>query len=218
MEKIVLQAQVREVTGKQVKRHREEGLVPAVLYGHKVAPKNLWVPFLDFSRVYNQAGENTILELQVGKEKSVNVLIHDIQTDPLSGNFSHADFFQVRMDEEIEASIPLEFEGEAPAVKEQGGVLVKSLDEVEVKCLPAHLPHSIVVDISTLKTFDDRISVGDLKIPAKVEVLGDPETVVALVTPPRSEEELAELDTKVEVDVTKVEGVVKETPATEEKK
>lgn len=218
MEKLVLQAQLRTETGKQVQKKRKEGLVPAVVYGNKIDPRMLWISALEFSRLYTNAGENTIIELLVDGGKAVNVLIHDTQVDPISGRFSHADLFQVRMDEEIEASIPLEFVGESEAVKAMGGMLLKNIDEVEVKCLPAHLPHSIIVDISLLKTFDDHIKVGDLKVPAKVEVLSELDTIVASVEAPRTEAELAALDEKVDADVTKVEGVVKEAPAAAEKK
>jgi large subunit ribosomal protein L25 len=217
MEKLVLRADSRQETGKKVKLRRKEGLVPGVVYGHKVEPKSVWVSSLDFSRTYKQAGQNTILELSVDGGKGVNALIHDIQLDPLSGGFSHVDFFQVRMDEEIEASIPLEFVGESAAVKALGGVLLKNMDEVEVSCLPADLPHAITVDVSALETFDDHVKVGDLKVSSKVKVLGDAETIVASVMQPRTEAELASLDEKVEADVTKVEGVVKENGAEEKK-
>lgn len=213
MSKIVLKAEVRDVIGKKVKARRAEGLFPAVVYGHKIDARNLWISLLDFTKIYREAGESTIIELQVDGEKSVNVLVHDIQLDPLSGRFIHADLFQVRMDEEIEAHIPLEFVGEAPAVKALGGMLLKSVDEIPVSCLPADLPHSITVDISVLATFDDHIKVGDLKVSSKVKVMIDEETVIAGVTPPRTEAEMADLEAKVEADVSKVEGVVKETPA-----
>ncbi len=114
------------------------------------------------------------------------------------------------MDEEIEATVEIEFTGESPAVKELGGVLVKNIDEVDVKCLPGDLPPKIIVDVGKLKTFDDYIYVKGLKVSDKIELLVDPETVVAMVAPPRSEEELADLDTEVKADVTQVEGVVKE--------
>lgn len=218
MEKLVLQAKLRDVVGKQVKRFRKEGMVPVVMYGHKIEPKNLWVQALEFGKIYAAAGENTILEVMVDGGKGVNVLIQDTQVDPLSGRVAHADFFQVRMDEEIEAGIPLEFVGESPAVKELGGMLVKSLDEVEVSCLPADLPQTIQVDISVIKTFDDHIKVRDLKVSSKVKIVSESDTTVALVLPPRTEAELAALNEKVDADVTKVEGVVKETPATNDKK
>lgn len=207
-----LKAQAREITGKKVKQLRQEELIPAVLYGHKIKPQNLSVKYLDFKRVYEKAGESSLVELETG-DKKVNVLVHDTQTDPMSGKFSHIDFFQVNMKEEVETEIPLEFVGESPAVKELGGILVKSLDSIEVKCLPADLPEKFEVDISKLATFEDFIAVKNLKVSDKVEILSDMETIVASVQEPRSQEELERLETKVEEDVSKVEGVVKEEPA-----
>lgn len=207
-----MKAEKRDIIGKKVRKQRKEGIVPAVLYGHGQENINLFVKYLDFSRVYGKAGENSIVDLDV-EGKKVPVLICDTQIDPMSGNFSHIDFHQVNMKEDVEANIPLEFVGESEAVKAFGGVLIKILDEVEVKCLPANLPSEFKIDISTLKTFDDQIKIGDIKVSEDVEILDDPETVIALVERPRTEEELASLDEKVEADVTKVEGVVKETPA-----
>lgn len=196
---------------------RKDGRIPAVLYGRGLDSEALSVSFLEFSRIYSQAGENTIIELALSSGKKSSVLIYDVAIDPLSGRYIHADFYQVRMDEEIEANIPLMFIGEAPAVKALGGVLVKALDEVGVSCLPAALPHELSVDISALTTFDDQIRVSDVVVPEGVRVTDDPQTVVALVERPRSDEEMAALDSKIEADVTKIEGVVKETPASEEK-
>jgi large subunit ribosomal protein L25 len=208
---IKLKAENREITGKKVKNLRNDDLVPAVLYGHKVKPENLSVGYLDFSRVFEKAGESSLIELEIG-DKKVNVLVHDIQTEPMSGKFSHVDFFQVNMKEEVETEIALEFIGESPAVKEFGGILIKSLDTVQIKCLPADLPENFEVDISKLITFEDAIAVKDIKVSDKVEILSDPETIIASVQEPRTQEELEGLETKVEEDVSKVEGVVKETP------
>lgn len=216
MEKIKLDAKLREERGKKVNRGRKVGLIPAVTYGKSAEPQSLWVDALDFGRLIKESGESVIINLSIGGKNGYNVLIHELQQSPVSGNISHIDFYQVKMDEKIETEVELVFIGESPAVKELGGVLVKSLDKVEISCLPANLPSSIEVDIANIKTFEDHIYVKDLKIPGEVEVKDDPETVVALVTPPRSEEELSQLEEKVEEDVTKVEGVVKEEPVAEE--
>ncbi len=215
MTKLNLKAKLREITGKKVRRFRKQGLIPAIVYGNKIEPKNLWVNKVDFMRIYESAGESTILELETDDSQKVNVLIHDVQFDPLSGNFFHVDFFQVRMDEKVETEVPLKFVGESEAVKNLGGVLVKSLDTLPVSCLPGDLPSEIEVDISVLKSFGDTISVGSLKLSSAITVKIDPDTVIASVAEPRSEEELAKLEEKVEADVTKVEGVVKETPTAE---
>lgn len=210
MMKIELKSKKREETGRKVGKYRSEGLVPAVSYGRKIAPVNLWIDALELKKLYTKVGENTIIELDIEGGKKANVLIHDIQSDPLSGDFSHVDFFQIKMDEKIETDIPLNFVGVSPAVKEQGGILVKGTDSLPVRCLPADLPGKIDVDLSSLGTFDDRIDVGDLDISDKIEVLIEKGTPIASVSPPRSEEELAGLDDKIEEDVSAVEGVEKE--------
>ncbi len=215
MEKVLLEAKAREELGRKTNKGRKKGFIPAVVYGRGVESKNIWVKLLDFKRLIKKSGESTVIDLKIDEKDNRNVLIYDTQKDPVRDGYTHIDFFQVRMDEEIETEVELEYIGEAPAVKELGGVLVKNIDAIEVKCLPADLPSEIRVDISGLKSFEDRVCVKDLKISAKVEVSIDPETVVALVAPPRSEDELSRLEEKVEGDVTKVEGVVKETAPAE---
>ena len=211
MDKVILEAKKRDVLGRKTNKGRKEGLIPAVVYGKGISGTNIWVKLLDFKRLIKKSGESTVIELKIDEKDSRNVLIYETQKDPVRDTYVHIDFFQVRMDEEIETEVELEYVGEAPAVKELGGVLVKNIDAIEVKCLPADLPSSITVDISSLKTFDDRITLGDLNISKKIELSIDLETVIALVSEPRSEEEMSALETKVEADVTKVEGVVKET-------
>ena len=210
MDKVKLAAKIRDIFGRKTKTGRKEGLVPAVVYGRKIAPKSLWFKAIDFTRLLKKAGENTMIELSIDEKDKRNVIIYEIQRDPVTGGFRHVDFFQVRMDEEIEKDVELVYVGEAPAVKELGGVLVKNMDEISIKCLPADLPSEIKVDISGLKTFDDHVCIKDLNISDKVKIEIDPETVVALVAPPRSEEELEGLSGAVDADVTKVEGVIKE--------
>ena len=139
---------------------------------------------------------------------------------PLTNRYTHADFFQVRMDEAIEATVPFAFVGVSPAVAELGGVLIKASDEVDVTALPADLPHTLEIDLGLLKTFDDVIKVGDIVLPKGVTIEGDADTVIALVEAPRTEAQMAELDEKVEADVTKVEkaGKPAEEPVEEVKK
>lgn len=218
MDKITLTATAREA-GKAAERLRREGFVPAVIYGHGVTPKNVAVSALDFSRVYKNAGENSIVEITL-EGKKVNVLIHDTQFDSLSGKPQHTDFFQVRMDEMVEAEIPVEYVGESPVVREQGGILVKLLEAIEVSALPADLPHSIEIDLSLLKAFDDHIKVSDVVLSDKVKVLSEPETLIVSIEAPRTQADLEALDVKAEADVTKVESATKDmaVPIEEEKK
>lgn len=205
-----------KTTKREKKEKREEHRIPAILYGRGIENASLWLNGKDFSKTYAQVGESTVFKLSLGDNDERNVIIKEVQKDIIDGHPTHVDFYQVRMDEEIEATVEIEFVGESPAVKELGGVLVKNIDEIDVKCLPADLPPKITVDVSNIKTFEDYIYVKDLKVSDKVELLVDPETVVAMASPPRTEEEMAELEGEVKEDVTQVEGVVKEEKVGEE--
>lgn len=215
MEKITLESKLREERGRKTNKGRKLGMVPGVIYGKKIKPQSLWVNALDLSRLLKKFGESVIIDLKIDAKGGQNVIIHELQKETVTGKYTHVDFYQVDMAEKIEAEVHLEFIGESEAVKALGGNLVKSIDKIEVECLPADLPSHIDVDISAIKTFADHILVKDLKVSDKVKIDLDPETVVALVAPPRSEEDLEKLSEKVEEDVTKVEGVIKETPTEE---
>lgn len=224
-----LQVQQRKIFGKQVKSLREDGLIPAELYGHGLENIHLSVPAKDFSKLFKEAGESTIINLVLSNAEGLNlenkklpVLIHDVSIDPLSDKIIHIDFYQVRMDKKITTSVPLEFIGEAPAVKEKEGVLVKAVQEIEVEALPADLPRNIEVDLSRLSDIGMNIHVKDLEIDKKVKVLADPETVVAIVTEPAKEEVVEKPITveevKVEGEEKKKEEEEKEAEKEEEKK
>jgi large subunit ribosomal protein L25 len=218
MEKVKLISELREEKGKKVNKRRKQGMIPAVVYGNKIESRSLWINALDFERLLKKSGESVIIDLSIGNNDVRSVLINELQQDPRSGNYTHIDFYQVKMDEKIKTEVELIFIGESPAVKESGGVLVKNLDKIEIECLPADLPSFIEVNIADIKTFEERVYIKDLKLPMGVKVENDPKTVVALVVPPRSEEELSQLEEKVEEDVTKVEGVIKEVSTAEEEK
>ncbi|HVN26222.1 MAG TPA: 50S ribosomal protein L25 [Candidatus Paceibacterota bacterium] len=203
-----LAAQPREITGKKVRALRREGLVPAELYGHGIKNMHLSVGVKDFNKILKAAGATTVVNLVINKEKRPT-LIHEVGRDFLTGDIVSIDFHQIRMDEKITAKVPLEFTGEAPAIKEKGAVLNKAMAEIEVEALPNDLPHSITVDLSALDDLDKTIYVKDLSVPKGVEMLVEPETAVVTATPPVAEEEPVVAET-VDVSAVKVE--------TEEKK
>ncbi len=208
MSEYKLEAKKREIFGKKLKEAREQGLVPAIVYGKGKENINLFVGENIFNKIFKNTGENTLIELSIEGEKEIkNVLAHEVQTDPVTDKIIHIDFFEVRMDEEVETEVPLTFIGESLAVKNMGGTLSTNKDSIEVKSLPGNIPKEIEVDISILKTFEDSILAKDLNIPSNVELLTDKEETIAFVNPPRSEEELAELEEKVEEDVESVEKV-----------
>lgn len=198
-----LSAEVREdAAGKA----RHNGLIPAVLYGHGLESQSVQVDAKKFQKVFSEAGSTSLVTITIG-ETDHPVLIREVQYHSLKGHVLHADFYQVRMDEEIHAEVPLTFAGESSAVKDRGGVFVRNMDTVEVEALPADLPHDIEVDISTLATFDDVITVASLKLPEGVTVLHEAEEVIALVQEPKSQEEIdADLAEEVTEDVSSVEG------------
>ncbi len=190
---------------------RRQGDIPAVLYGHGLKSRSLRVGEKKFSGAFKEAGHTSIISLNLASSDERPVLIREVQLHPVKGDILHVDFYQVRMDEKTTADVPIVFKGEAPAVKDRGGVLVRSIDVVELEALPQHLPHDIQVDISILTDFDQVIHVKDLSLPKGVELLHEPEEVVASVQPPRTEEELeAELAEEAAEDVEKVEGVKEE--------
>jgi len=209
---ITLDAKIRTKTPE---KEALKDAIPGILYGRQIENVMLWLDRKKFGKLHEETGESTVFKLALDGKDERNVLIKEVQKDVLTGEPRHVDFYQVRMDEEIEAEVELVFKGESAAVKELGGILVKNMDAIDVKCLPGDLPPEIEVDITPIKTFDDYIYVKDLPVSEKVEVLADAETVVAMVSPPRSEEELAGLETEVKEDVTKVEGVVKEAETAE---
>lgn len=197
MEKKTLKVQKRETVGKAVRAMRKEGIVPAVVYGKGKENQNLSVSLHDFNLIYKEVGSSAIITLAIdGGEK--NVLIHDVSLNPVTNVPEHIDFYEVSMTEKITAVVPLHFAGDSAAVIELQGSLLTNKDEVEVECLPADLPQNIEVDISVLTDFEKDIHISDLKVPDGVEVKDDPEELVANVEPPRSEEELAELEEPIE--------------------
>ncbi len=207
-----LKAEPRTIFGKKVKSLRQAGFIPAVLYGHAKKPISVTVNAKEFDKTFKQAGETTLLSLVVGGSKR-NVFIHDLEKDPLKGLVIHVDFFEVRMDEKIKAKVPFIFIGESPAVKADGGVLVHAMHEVEIEALPQNLPKEIAVDISSLKTFEDKIRVEDLAIGDNIKILTNFDETIVLVSPPRSDKEMEELEVKPAETVAEVKVVGEEEKA-----
>lgn len=182
-----LQAKSRQKFGKAVKALRKEGLIPAELYGHGVPNVHLSVAEKDFGRVFKEAGESTVIDLMIDGKKHA-ALIHDIDRHFLHGQVAHVDFYEIHAGQKLRVKVPLEFVGEAPAVKVKGGILTKSVLDLEVEALPKDLPHKLTVDISALDDLNKSLHISDIKIPSGVKVLADEHTAVVSVTPPRVEE------------------------------
>jgi large subunit ribosomal protein L25 len=133
----------------------------------------------------------------------VDTLIHDVQIDPVSDAPVHADFYVFEKGKKIEVDVPLEFVGVSPAVKDLGGNLVKAMQEVKISSDPTSIPHEITVDVSTLVDFDSKIVAGELKLPAGVTLVENPEEVVAAIA--RQKEEVEEESAPVDLSSIEVE-------------
>ncbi len=215
-----LSAKIRTETGKKTNVLKENGRIPAVVYGHKIKNVSLDVDYKEFQKVLHEAGESSLIELGVEGEKEKRlVLVHDLQRNPVSDEFIHIDFFETSAKEEVEVEIPLVFEGTSLAVKDLGGTLVKNISELKIKALPQNIPHEIKVSIDGLNTFADHVLVKDLILPKDIKVFAKPEEIVISVAEPEKvEEELAEeIEEKVE-DVEKVEKKEKTEEVVEETK
>jgi large subunit ribosomal protein L25 len=184
---------------------RKAGLIPGVIYGKGFSNSNLALEKIKFLRVLKDAGTSNLINLKIDNLEPVKVLVHDIAQHPVSGEIEHVDFFKVNMKEKIKTEIPLEFVGTSTLVIDQEGSQIINRDNIEVECLPADLVDHIEVDVSAIVDFEQNIKVGDLRVPESIEVISDPEEVVVLIQPPRSEEELEALDEEVVEDVETVE-------------
>lgn len=170
-------------------------------------------------KMLSHLSSSTLMTLTFGEQGDARrVLLHAMQRHPLTGKPIHMDFYQVKLTEKIKAKVPLQFVGVSSAVKDQSGTLVKNVDEVDVEALPQDLPDHLEVDISKLATFEDRIRVQDLSVAAAVQLLTDPTETIAVVRPPRTEEELKELETVVEEKIAEVKTEADEKKAAEEAK
>ncbi len=181
-----LNVQPRTILGRKAKALWNEGLIPGEIYGHGEENKHISIPEKEFTKIYKEAGEYTVIQVAIGEKEKVPALIVEAQKNPVTGRFFSVDLHQIRMDEEIQTHVPIEFKGEAPGVK-QGLILVKVLEELEIEALPANLPHKMEVSLETLKEAGDTIHVSDLNVPENVKVLVQPETVVVTLSEPEKE-------------------------------
>lgn len=201
MERIEFQAQIRESVGKSLNSLRKDGFLPSVVYGHNFENLPIQIRYKDFEKAFKAAGESTLINLKIGDSVEPAV-IKDIQRDPVTDKIIHADFYKVNLKEKIKAKVPVVFTGESEAVK-GGGILVKTVSELEVEALPSDLPHELSVDISVLDKFGDEIKIKDIKVSDKVSLQANPEDVIALVQEPKEEKEEVAAPSVEEVEVIK---------------
>lgn len=183
---------------------RAQGLVPAIVYGPEIDSVSISVEPVPFSKLYEEAA-SSLIELQVeGSKDPLIVLIQDVQYDPVKRNVIHVDFRQIKMGEEMSTTTSLVFVGESSAVKQDGGTLMTGNDYINIKCLPKDLVNEIEIDLSVLKTFDDTITIADLKLPEGIVCTDNADSLIAKVSAPLTEDQLKAME---EAEAPKVEDV-----------
>lgn len=218
-----LTATIRRELGKKSKKLRKDGYLPGVLYGRKVKSTSLSLMYKDFEKVYKEAGESSLISLEfhdqapVGVPRENVVLIRDAVLHPLKREFTHVDFYQVPMDEEIVLSIPLVFANESFAVASEGAVLVRNVYEINIRALPKDLPRNISVDLSRLEHIGDTILMKNLSLPAGTKSEAGEDFVVAFAASPREEEIPEETVAGAPLGEIKTEGETKREEAAKEK-
>ena len=190
MEKVVLQATKRDVVGKQVKALRREGKLPAVIYGRHTDPINVNLDAQSAATALAKVTSSSLVTIDVEGTEHL-ALVREKQRDYIKNKLLHVDFLAVSLTEKLRTVVPVHFVGLSLAVKDFNAVMVHNLEELEVECLPADLPERIDVDISSLNRPGDGIRLREVHVSDKVRLLGDPDTMVAVATFAKVEEEVA---------------------------
>jgi len=196
MEQAKLVSELREGRGKGAARAaRRAGLVPAIIYGHKLAPMAIQLPERNLHRFMVLAGENVLINMVVGEDESETVMLKDIQIDPVSRKIVHADFIRVSLEERFATHVPIVLIGIAPGIAE-GGIQEFLLRELEVECQVGLIPENIEIDVSSLD-IGNQVRVGDVTLGEDMAILDDPSTIIVAVAAPiirEEEEEGAEVE------------------------
>ncbi len=190
MKSVPLKAFPRAVTRRAgVKKLRDSGRVPAVIYGRNTKPQNLELNRVEIDNlIHHSATENVLVDLSVESDAGAKrlALVQDVQHHPLIGNVLHVDLHEVAENEKVTILVPVEPTGEAVGVKTGGGVLEHVLFKIKVRALPKDLPEQISVDVTALE-IGKSIHLSDIAAPAGVEFLGDKKVVVFSVAAPITE-------------------------------
>lgn len=192
MNKHTLKAEKRDVLGRKVRHLRKEGFIPSNIFGKKIKSLSIKISLDDFKKVYKEAGETGVVEIDIDGKDKRPVLINNIQIGPSSNEVLHVDFFQVDLKEKVTAKVPVELIGESPAEKQSLGTVVTQIDEVEVEALPTDLPEKFEIDLTILTEVDQAIYLKDIKVDeSKVKILDNPEDIIVKVEPLQKVEEVA---------------------------
>jgi len=190
MDQIELKVARREVLGKKVRFLRRQGITPVHLFGHGIESEALQCETDRLLRVLAEAGRTKLISLKLGDESGLrNVVLREVQTEPLTGELLHVDFYEVRMAEAVKVEVPVVLVGEAPALKSKENTLVHELNALNVECLPADIPSDVELDISSLTESEQALRVKDIRLDEKITVLNEPELVVVRISTRHIEKE-----------------------------
>ncbi len=181
-EEIIVRAKPRAGRGKNdARRTRRMGLIPVTVYGGGGDTVTAAAPLRELAAILrSEAGRNTIFTLDIEGFGASEVMFYDRQIDPVRGRLIHADFKRLVKGQKIEVTVPLHLTGEPIGVREQQGILEQIIREIEIRCEPREIPDAIDVDVSNLAVHDV-LHVSDIQVGANIEILDDPEQVVATV-------------------------------------
>lgn len=212
MDEIELQVNKREILGKKVRFLRRQGIIPVHVFGHGIKSLALQCDTATLKRGLAQAGHTGIISLTLDTEKSPrHVIVREIQREVITGELLHVDFYEVKMGEKVNVEIPVVIVGEAPALKLKDTMLVQELNTLTIECLPAKIPTSVRLDISSLTELEQTVQVKDIELDKEITVFHDPELVVVKIgaRPVEKVEEAVPAEKEME------EAVAAETPEAE---
>jgi len=187
---ITIKAELRSVTGKKVRRLRQENWVPGVAYGPEMEAQPIQIARKELVEAYRQAGTSALVGLLMGRQKeALPAIIREVQRDPISLAILHVDLQLVNLARPITTNVPIHLIGKSPVVEQGLAVLTHGVNEVEIRSLPGDVPAHLTVDLGALIEVDQSIRVSQLVVPESVHVLTDPETVIVFATSIRRLEE-----------------------------
>ncbi|MFQ5473881.1 MAG: 50S ribosomal protein L25 [Dehalococcoidia bacterium] len=207
VQKTEVEVTAREVLGKKVKTLRRRGITPANIYGNKIESRSIEIRSDDLAKILKEAGRNEIVFLSLDGEERPT-FVHEVQRNPVTDAILHVDFLQIDLTKKVKIDVTVHLVGVAPAVDTHQGILVQALGHVTVEALPSAVPSLIEVDVAVLEEIDQALHVSDLRVPEGVEIVTDPDQMIAKVEPP-----VVEVVEEVEVEEGLEEGEEAEEPA-----
>lgn len=193
-DQLKLALETRSVVGKNVKKLRRDGILPATVYGKGVGPFNVQLSAREFSDLYRHAGRTRLIDVTIPGQANQSVFIHSLQRHPVNRSIIHVDFHAVNLREDIIVDVPIHFVGEPALVKSNDATVNLAISTLEIRALPLDIPNSIEVDLNVLTGFDVSIHVRDIAAPARTTIVTSADELVANLVPVREVVETAEAE------------------------